>query len=326
MILCGVPISAETRRLEYMKPVTNATSVCILALSADAELLQEMAPPAYGAAVIHSVFERVVNLELGHGRLLTLACSGSDDAPGTIVADVRGWRGFGLQAGGPARYADGLIVLADVAAITLDHARPWHCHLPSFAPDQRLLRSNLSLAQGFLEQHGTGITLQTSAERAAAKKATGDFDPVLVRIFQLGVQQLWLALARNDLPQAQEHACQLVGLGPGLTPAGDDFLVGLMVVLNIPGSPGYALRQLGDAVVECALLRTHAISLAGLRYAASGRVPARVTRLCEALMHDSPTAMLAELEQVLDIGSSSGTDIVAGVLSGFALHLQLEQA
>lgn len=298
--------------------------VCIRALSADAELLREMAQPSWNAATIHSVFERVVNLQFAHGRLVTLACSDSDDAPGTVIAAVRGWRGFGLQAGGTARYADGMIVLGDVAVIALEHARPWHCRLPSFAPDQNLLRSNLALAQDYLAQHGTGIALQTSAEKAPAKSHAGGFDPVLVRIFQHAAQQLWLALVRGDLSLAQEHACQLVGLGPGLTPAGDDFLMGLLAVLNIPGSPAYDLRQLGDAVVESAALRTHAISLAGLHHAASGRVTARVVRLCEALMQDSPTTMRAALQHVLQMGSSSGTDMATGVLAGFRLHLQLE--
>jgi hypothetical protein len=309
-----------------MKLTTNTKPLSIRALSADAELLGELEPPSYGTAVIHSVFERVVNLELGHGRLVTLAYSGSDEAPDTVVVDVPGWCGFGLQTAGAAQYADGLIMLGDVAAITLDHAHPWHCRLPSFAADRNLLRSNLSLAQDFLEQRGKGIALQASAENASAKKLTDDFDSGLIAIFQRAVQGLWLGLVQNDMHQAREYACQLVGLGPGLTPAGDDFLVGLMGALNIPGSTGYGLRQLGDTVVECALLRTHAISLASLRHAARGRVPARVIRLCEALIHDTPTNMLAKLEHLLQTGSSSGTDIAAGVLSGFALHLQLEQA
>jgi hypothetical protein len=36
--------------------------------------------------------------------------------------------------------------------------------------------------------------------------------------------------------------------------------------------------------------------------------------------------MLAELDHVLRMASSSGTEIAAGVLAGFALHLQLEHA
>jgi hypothetical protein len=294
--------------------------VCIRALSADAELLREMAPPSCGTAVIHSVFERVVNLEFGDGRLATLAYSGSDDAPGTVVADAHGWSGFGLQPGGPAWYADGLIVLGDALVITLEHARPWHGNLPAFARNRHLLGSNLPLARDFVERYGKGIALHRP------KQPPTECDPALIKSFQRAVRRLWVALVRNDMPHAEEHARQLVGLGPGATPAGDDFLMGLMGVLNIPGSPGYALRRLGDTVVECALLRTHAVSLVSLHHAARGRVPASVIRLCEALMRARPTTMLAELDHVLRMASSSGTEIAAGVLAGFALHLQLEHA
>lgn len=45
------------------------------------------------------------------------------------------------------------------------------------------------------------------------------------------------ALANDSMEEATHYAIRLMGLGPGLTPSGDDFLVGLFAVIHLPRSP-----------------------------------------------------------------------------------------
>jgi two-component sensor histidine kinase len=69
---------------------------------------------------------------------------------------------------------------------------------------------------------------------------------------------------------------------------------------------------------------TNAISYAALSKAATG-VRAIISELIERLMHGTENDFLAPLARVLAIGSTSGSDIVAGIVSGLRLQLEFEQ-
>lgn len=297
-------------------PIAIRSRPPIRALSADAALLRRLrAQPAVGR--VHSVFEHVVNIDIGDGRLLTLAHRDSDDAPVTVVVDVDAWPALDVVAGTGVKFSADAIQLGH-AVVAHCTARPWHGHLPGYASDDKTLRVNVVLAQEHLERHGKGIGL----ERAVSTASTA-LDQAMVAAFRHGTQGLYQALARGDETRAVEHVGQLVGLGPGLTPAGDDFLLGLLAALNVPGSPQAAWRRIGAPIVACAARQTHPISAAALGHAANGRVRDRIIALCRALMLDAPTAMLGALYGVMRIGSSSGTEVALGVLAGFRLHLDI---
>ncbi|RZI40631.1 DUF2877 domain-containing protein [Herbaspirillum sp. HC18] len=289
------------------------------ARSGDAALLAVPLPSVLGAARIHSVFERVVNIETGHGRLLTLAFADADNAPESFVVNIRRWSGLGLAPGQEVRFAHGVLSLGGLLFVSLARAIPWQCRLPAYPANDSRLRSNLTQAQEIIVRQGSGIGI---GDKDAARDLDTDVDRVLRRLFAQARDGLCEALAAGDLVQAQPYAAQLVGLGPGLTPAGDDFLLGLLVALNIPDSPGHDLRSIGNFILECAKQQTHAISFAGLRQAAAGQARESIVDLCEALLDGEPENVRPTLERVLRFGSSSGTDIALGLLCGFKLHLR----
>lgn len=301
-------------------PDASPPGLQLQALSADAALLQSLPHGGWMAARIHSVFDHVVNVELADERLLTLAQRDSDDAPETIVTDVGGWSNWKLVAGSMLQLSAEQIVFSNGLVVVLGNASRWQCRLPAYAQDETALAANLVMAQHHIERHGQGIGLERSLAGASTP-----FEKALVGAFRKNTQGLCRAIAQHDETLARQHAQQLLGLGPGLTPAGDDFLLGLLAVLNIPDSPCRQWRRIGAPIVERARQQTNAISLAGLRQAASGRVRARLVRLCHALMHVDATPLLGVLDRVLSIGSSSGTDIALGMLSGFQLHLQTKR-
>lgn len=100
----------------------------------------------------------------------------------------------------------------------------------------------------------------------------------------------------------------LIGLGPGLTPAGDDFVGGAMIALR-----AFDQGDLADRIAAWALplaaANTSRISRAHLECAAQGEGH-------EAL-HDLLTFRDAErdLARLARIGHTSGTDAAAGALS-----------
>lgn len=313
-------IRTNTFRPATARPERTGERAEVRALSADAALLQGR-KTAKGDARIHSVFERVLNIEAGDDRLVTLAHRASDDAPDTVVVDLDSWAAQGCVSGTEVRLTAGRILVGDGLVIALECARPWRGRLPAYPRDDSTLRANLPLAHNHLRCHGEGAGCSRSGGTVPSA-----LDEAVFQAVRGYAQGLYEALAGDDEPLALEHASRLVGLGPGLTPAGDDFLVGLLTALNIPDSPRHAWRRIGARVVECAQRQTHLISAATLRHAATGRARASVIGLCSALMHESSTTMLGALTRVISIGSSSGTDIAVGVLTAFRLHLGPEEA
>ena len=104
----------------------------------------------------------------------------------------------------------------------------------------------------------------------------------------------------------------LLGRGPGLTPAGDDLLAGLL--LGLAGSA--ELRDpLAAAVIRQAPERTSWLSAELLRHAAAGAgVPAAVAVADAMAGHGPPDALTRALPALLAVGHTSGPALARGLL------------
>ena len=103
----------------------------------------------------------------------------------------------------------------------------------------------------------------------------------------------------------------LLGAGRGLTPSGDDCIVGVLVALHALGE-----RRVGalvaDTVARCAPRRTSRLSAAHLAAACAGEAIEPVHTAIEAVAgHASPGPALDALDEY---GHGSGLDALAGVL------------
>lgn len=105
---------------------------------------------------------------------------------------------------------------------------------------------------------------------------------------------------------------RLLGLGPGLTPAGDDLLTGLLV--GLAGRPD--LREpLADAVVRHAPARTTWLSAELLRLAADGLAAPVVVAVADALAgHGGADAVARAVPPLLAVGHTSGPALARGLL------------
>jgi hypothetical protein len=107
----------------------------------------------------------------------------------------------------------------------------------------------------------------------------------------------------------------LAGLGPGGTPAGDDFLVGVMAAIWLLGDEAQA-----PAIAETAAPRTSALSAAFLRAAGRGELIAPWHALLAALSAGDVVEVEKAAMQVESFGASSGADALDGfILAGRTL-------
>lgn len=106
---------------------------------------------------------------------------------------------------------------------------------------------------------------------------------------------------------------RLIGLGPGLTPSGDDLLGGTVVALRALGWPT-AADALADWLLPRARSGTHAISYAHLSCAAEGQGAGAVHDALAVLCLRGAPRLREHLGALGALGHSSGWDALAGVV------------
>jgi hypothetical protein len=110
----------------------------------------------------------------------------------------------------------------------------------------------------------------------------------------------------------------VVGCGPGSTPAGDDVLLGVLAVLTSPHAhaAGFRAAQSLRSAVLPLLPRTTDISGHLLRQAAHGWFSQDVHELVSALIGDSASQQLRETaHRLVETGGTSGADMCVGLLA-----------
>ena len=128
------------------------------------------------------------------------------------------------------------------------------------------------------------------------------------------------ALAGRDAAQILEATRHLIGLGPGLTPSGDDFLVGCLRGLwltrrNAPGV-GQMLDRLREALWPTLDARTTRVSAEFIRYALDGAFAEVLDQAALALLAPShPQVVQSAITGLLAQGDTSGTDTMVGLLT-----------
>jgi len=129
---------------------------------------------------------------------------------------------------------------------------------------------------------------------------------------------------------ALRHVDRLGGWGEGLTPAGDDFLIGLVAGLDALVRDRQQQRELHGAIAAAlrrATPRTTPIAAHYLQLAADGHYTEPLVRLREALLcEDDDPQVDAALHAALRIGATSGADAVSGLLAALQAWLPIEIA
>ena len=131
---------------------------------------------------------------------------------------------------------------------------------------------------------------------------------------QRGAAQLVRGLLAGSTEPCLAGAKVLAGLGGGLTPAGDDFIVGVLLA-TWAGLYGSGAEALCQPIVAAAAPLTTTLSAAYLRAAARGECMAQWHAFFEALLRSEAQAMRAAIRALMATGHTSGADALAGFLA-----------
>ncbi len=124
----------------------------------------------------------------------------------------------------------------------------------------------------------------------------------------------------QNISGIEEAAYGLAGLGPGLTPSGDDVLAGFAAVMAllspILSADALSRKSFASIIAEVAKPRTTKLSGVLLDYASRGEVSEQFGTLLQTLtlpIEESKTVLKAA-DRVLAFGASSGGDTLLGIL------------
>jgi hypothetical protein len=280
----------------------------LTASSISARLTDLQTGTARGAVL--AAFRRSVYIEVA-GRVVALTAAPAGRGPLAIV--VEGADGLGAtSAGDPAEVAAGTL-RAGPLTVGLTGAAIWDPALPPAV---------LSAGESAVTRHrvmgellGRAPSGSVASLVGSARSTDHPIHGALLSRLERGLRAISAFLSGDaDLAHAARAIrTDVAGLGPGLTPSGDDLLTGIMHAITL--WPQIAARagglQARAAIMEAARGRTTRLSSAYLEAAGAGLATEPWHRLVRSLTGPAG-AVRAAARAMLRVGETSGADALTG--------------
>ncbi|MGK9174782.1 DUF2877 domain-containing protein [Yokenella regensburgei] len=251
--------------------------------------LRLTAPFAFGLRV-HSLFQRACNLQTTRGDLWVIQTQGMPLAPAGILINRHDLQPL-FRVGERLYLDDAGNLRGEKIKMLLNNSVMRSTRLSAHSDGPACAQLARHIAAFFARQPAKGIRLALTADNTlmAAHAA-------LIH---------WLRSREGNL-----HAIltTFIGRGEGLTPAGDDFLLGVLLVLAWAEKP--EALPFRDALPGL-LTRTTDISRAMLAQACQGHYGEQLLGLTQGNAQTWPGLVA----KVADYGHSSGHDMLAGMLT-----------
>lgn len=279
-----------------------------------------------GVCRLLGVTSKAIYLQTCDDRVLALVGGDAPDGPLSIRVPNLQQIIRTLEGGADSviRLEWGAICFGDLLAIDLPLSRLWSpeiARIDATEIDSDLLGSIACLVSEQASQEGAAPLAFALAEPDVSSLQSFshlDNQPVAARLAQ-HLQEAISALREGDEASAFLHLVTLLGVGPGLTPSGDDFLAGALAALKWQDTVTSFGSLLTDEVRVEAPKRTNRISVALLRYASEGVLYAPAMKLGHALGRGSTEDVRAATRHLLDLGANSGADTATGILAGLLI-------
>jgi hypothetical protein len=255
--------------------------------------------------VLH-VFEHACNLINERKDVLSVVSPEIGDGPFNLVVEDAVEFSDHLNLESSVSNSPNLLNLGDLTIYT-QNARSW-----SPCPNWEILYARRADISKSLLTHYQNLGIDTNfgknAQLYLTTIATPQFQPL---------NSLPSTLANADLPASINATQKLAGLGIGLTPSGDDFIMGAILAAWII-HPADVAGVLAAEVTEVAAALTTSLSGAWLRSAGRGEAGILWHQFFDALLSAEQAAIQESMNKILSVGETSGADALTGFISSFA--------
>jgi hypothetical protein len=250
------------------------------------------APLRNPTGAVLSVHRSALNVVID-GELIAIVSVRAGGLPnGILIAEPFDPRSLGIRPGMPVTIGNGRLEVGDGhLEAAARQANRWRPHIrPLAVPPDLDLRAAI-------------------AGRVAAPRANG-----LAGIVSAAdsFATLTVAMASSSDAAIVRAGRALVGVGAGLTPAGDDVLVGLTAGLTALGDS--RASAFASAWADHAIGRTTAVAESAHRHAALGAYSERIHDVLEAIVTGPLDVIPGTVAAAADWGATSGVDTLAGIV------------
>lgn len=261
-------------------------------------------------ATVLQAFESVINIVNQEGNVLSLASARIGNGPFSLVLDIDSFTESITTELAVKAFEDGLWI-GNLLVLT-SGAKEWDAR-----PDWTRLRQHegsiLWAAERIASLLKTHAQPDSLARLILDPLATLPLPARIVQAAEQSIPLLYEAISQADVKKLARAAKQLAGMGPGLTPAGDDVLVGVMHGLWAI-LPDERATELGQIISKAAIPRTHALSAAWLAASARGEAAESWHQLLAAIGDENPNGLREAVMRILPTGHTSGADALGGFL------------
>ncbi|MBM3182056.1 MAG: DUF2877 domain-containing protein [Chloroflexi bacterium] len=265
--------------------------------------------------ILH-IFDHACNLINERKEVLSIVTREIGNGPFNLVIDVDIFFSEHLDLKSPISNSHSQLTLGDLTIHTVN-AKLW-----SPRPDWEALHAKRDhIIKLLLANHQKGgLPLRGLRDMPFTQTAQGcsttSLNPnVPITEYQFS-NSLISALANADLPTSLTATPKIAGLGIGLTPAGDDFILGAVLAAWIIHPPEIA-RVLAEEITNVAAPLTTSLSAAWLRSAGRGEAGILWHEFFDALSLGDSSAIQLQINKLLSIGHTSGADALAGFIGVF---------
>ena len=294
---------STTELRPLFRPVFRAQSIGAVAV-------REISQSVSGR--IAAVFDRSVYVDLG-SQWICFGDATVGNGPVNLSLEPTPYSGVfaDLAVDQPVRVCAGAVHIGNRPLIIETAAKVWSPPLVPCWTNESLMRGLDALnaiSRGRVPRQGLGVFLYGhGAELSDPREAHVCALPV----FELGRWLLNHLADKRCVEGVPESAQQLIGLGPGLTPSGDDFLGGVLIALSLVHRQDIAALLYADLSPHL-LTRTGPISRTHLVAASAGQGLETLHLAINSVIEGNVEMIPTRVHYIERIGSSSGWDALAG--------------
>lgn len=271
-------------------PITRLSEPALAALDAEPRL------------TLHSVFDSAVNLRAGPRLIVcTSRRLGAPHGVELTVGDLQRLRDYGRRRPAPTLHWN--TCRSQIADATGELTiRP--------SPNRGVFDPRLPVSGRSGWQSGVASLIRHLTYRRLGTGFGADW-PALV-----AGEQLVDAVSSIASGCIDDTVRYWLGRGAGLTPSGDDILVGAFAALWSAGIlTGELLAGLHQPLEAAVAVRTHDISAEYLRYACRGMASGLLHELLAVLRNPCPAAVTGIVDRLAGYGHTSGADAALGAIA-----------
>ena len=226
-----------------------------------------------------------------------------------------------ISSGMPVQISDGQMILPDARlTINAQISDVWNPPPPSFPPLPRAeCIQNLAY---FVKK---ALTQKPSAGLCSLLPHFLILPEIEKELGQNSLQREILAiqpyLLNREVAPFVNKLCSCLGAGAGLTPSGDDFVTGLLLALNRWKDILWDrddLDLINQSIVEAAYQKTTTLGANLIELASFGEGDERILKAIDWIMAGN-TDESSIVDDLVDWGSSSGVDILAGFTAAITI-------